>query len=91
MADDFDLLPAGAWPVMLTPFTEELAIDWPGYRALIDFYLAHGSAGLFASCLSSEIQHLTHDEIVELRGSPSSTPPAGCRWSRARSPTPRSR
>ncbi|MEM8736905.1 MAG: dihydrodipicolinate synthase family protein [Planctomycetota bacterium] len=59
-------LPAGAWPVMLTPFHADRSIDWDGYRALIDFYLDAGSAGLFASCLSSEVQHLTPDEIVEL-------------------------
>ena len=59
-------LPAGAWPVMLTPFTGDGAIDWPAYRELIDFYLAGGSAGLFATCLSSETEFLSADEIVEL-------------------------
>ena len=59
-------LARGAWPVVLTPFQEDRQIDWPAYRALIDFYLDHGAAGLFASCLSSEIQELTADEIVEL-------------------------
>ena len=59
-------LPAGAWPVMLTPFGEDRSIDWPGYRELIDFYLDAGSAGLFATCLSSETEFLSADEIVRL-------------------------
>jgi 4-hydroxy-tetrahydrodipicolinate synthase len=59
-------LPAGAWPVMLTPFEHDGRVDWSGYEALIDFYLDAGSAGLFASCLSSEIEKLSADEIVEL-------------------------
>ena len=59
-------LPPGVWPVMLTPFDIEGRVDWIGYRSLIEFYLGHGVAGLFATCLSSEVQHLTADEQVEL-------------------------
>ncbi len=53
---------AGSWPVMLTPFDAELRIDWFALDALVDWYLAGGSQGLFASCLSSEMFHLAADE-----------------------------
>ena len=59
-------LPSGSWPVMLTAFRADGRVDDDGGRSLIDFYLGHGSAGLFATCLSSEIEHLTPDEIEHL-------------------------
>lgn len=52
----------GIFPVMLTPFTEHDEIDWEGYEALIEWYLARGAHGLFAVCQSSEMQHLTLEE-----------------------------
>ena len=30
MTHSSHLLPGGAWPVMLTPFTEDKRIDWDG-------------------------------------------------------------
>lgn len=60
------VLPKGVWPVMLTPFDESGAIDWPAYDELIEFYIEQGSAGLFADCLSGEISELSADECVEL-------------------------
>ncbi len=56
----------GVVPVMLTPFTEAGGIDWDGYSALIDWYLANGAGALFAVCQSSEMQHLTLEERVAL-------------------------
>lgn len=53
---------AGSWPVMLTPFDDKLNIDWFALDALVDWYIAGGSQGLFASCLSSEMFHLAEDE-----------------------------
>ncbi len=47
---------------MLTPFTEDRHIDWPGFDALVDWYIAGGSQGLFAACQSSEIFYLTAEE-----------------------------
>lgn len=55
-------LPKGVWPVMLTPFTEDGAIDWDGLDALTDWYMESGVAGLFAVCASSEMYHLTEGE-----------------------------
>lgn len=49
------ILPAGVWPVMLTPFTTDGAIDWEALDLMIDWYLEQGIDGLFAVCLSSEM------------------------------------
>ena len=56
--------PGGVWPVMLTPFTREGAIDEQGLRALVDWYIEQGVSGLFASCQSSEIFHMDAEERV---------------------------
>ncbi|MHB1456288.1 MAG: dihydrodipicolinate synthase family protein [Armatimonadota bacterium] len=54
------------WPVMLTPFTQSLEIDWNGVDALVDWYINNGADGLFAVCLSSEMYDLSQDERLEL-------------------------
>lgn len=56
----------GIIPVMLTPFTDDDRIDWDGYEALIEWYIAHGAEALFAVCQSSEMQFLSLDERVQL-------------------------
>jgi len=59
-------LPKGVWPVMLTPFTQDGAIDWDGVDAITNWYIESGVAGLFAVCLSSEMYHLTEGERLAL-------------------------
>lgn len=59
-------LPAGVWPVMLTPFRRDLSIDGPGVDALTDWYIAAGVSGLFAVCLSSEMYALEPEERLAL-------------------------
>lgn len=59
-------LPHGLWPTMLTPFQNDLTIDWPALDALVDWYLQSGAAGLFAVCLSSELYALTASERLAL-------------------------
>lgn len=54
----------GIVPVMLTPFTPDNQIDYPGLTHLINWYLAKGVDALFAVCQSSEMQFLTLDERV---------------------------
>src|SRR5689334_19456018 len=49
-------------PVMITPFTSDLKIDYKGLSALIDLYLSSGARGLFANCLSSEMYKLSEEE-----------------------------
>ena len=56
----------GIVPVMLTPFTENNQIDYPGLARLIDWYLEKDVDALFAVCQSSEMQFLTLNERVEL-------------------------
>lgn len=53
---------SGIFPVVLTPFDDQNRIDWDGYAALLDWYLAHGAHGLFAVCQSSEMQYLSLEE-----------------------------
>jgi 4-hydroxy-tetrahydrodipicolinate synthase len=61
-----DRLPRGLWPVMLTSFRPDGAIDWQGVDALTDWYIASGAAGLFAVCLSSEMYVLSPEERLAL-------------------------
>lgn len=56
----------GIVPVMLTPFTSDNQIDYPGLARLIDWYLEQGVDALFAVCQSSEMLFLTLEERVEL-------------------------
>ncbi|MFW5859701.1 MAG: dihydrodipicolinate synthase family protein [Planctomycetota bacterium] len=53
---------AGLCPVMLTPFTDEGAVDHAALDCLIEFYLGHGATALFAVCQSSEIAQLDPGE-----------------------------
>lgn len=54
----------GIVPVMLTPFTEQNDVDYPGLANLIDWYLENKVDALFAVCQSSEMQFLTLEERV---------------------------
>ncbi|MBP2171079.1 4-hydroxy-tetrahydrodipicolinate synthase [Erwinia toletana] len=56
----------GIVPVMLTPFTDDNQIDYPGLERLIEWYLQQGVDALFAVCQSSEMQFLSLQERVEL-------------------------
>jgi 4-hydroxy-tetrahydrodipicolinate synthase len=56
----------GVWPVMLTPYTEDLQVDAEGLGALTSWYIDKGSAGLFALCQSSEIFLLSLAERLEV-------------------------
>jgi 4-hydroxy-tetrahydrodipicolinate synthase len=51
---------------MVTPYDEDLRIDVSAYRALIDWYVAHGASGLYANCLSSEMHLLDNSERLLL-------------------------
>ncbi|MFN8345600.1 MAG: dihydrodipicolinate synthase family protein [Spirosomataceae bacterium] len=59
-------LPQGFIPVMLTPFSENGAIDFDGLTQLTELYLKAGATGLFANCLSSEMYELTEDERLAI-------------------------
>src|SRR5690554_5351124 len=59
-------IPQGAWAVMMTPFDDNLKIDYPALKALISWYEDAGMSGLFANCLSSEMYNLSEEERIEL-------------------------
>lgn len=56
----------GVISLLLTPLTEDKAIDWQTYDAYVDWQLAKGPAGLFAVCGSSEMKWLTPGERTDL-------------------------
>jgi 4-hydroxy-tetrahydrodipicolinate synthase len=51
---------------MLTPFNEDKSINYGQYEDLVNYYIDHSAAGLFASCGSSEMHVLTEDELFQL-------------------------
>ena len=55
-------LPRGFIPVMLTPFHDDLSVDYATLRKLCDYYIDNGAVGLFANCLSSEMYELSPEE-----------------------------
>lgn len=59
-------LPRGFIPVMLTPFQDDLSVDFETLRKLCDHYIATGAVGLFANCLSSEMYELSPEERLEV-------------------------
>ena len=59
-------LPRGFIPVMLTPFQDDLSIDFAILRQLCDLYIDKGAVGLFANCLSSEMYELSSEERLEV-------------------------
>ncbi|MGZ7442031.1 dihydrodipicolinate synthase family protein [Paenibacillus sp. TH7-28] len=56
----------GVWPTMVTPFTAGGEIDYEAQARAVEWYIAHGVAGLFAVCQSSEMFHLRLEERVKL-------------------------
>lgn len=56
----------GIVPVMLTPFTSNNEVDYPGLEKLIDWYIDNGADALFAVCQSSEMLFLSLEERVKL-------------------------
>jgi 4-hydroxy-tetrahydrodipicolinate synthase len=59
-------LPRGFIPVMLTPFHDDLSVDYATLRLLCDYYIDNGAVGLFANCLSSEMYELSSEERLEV-------------------------
>lgn len=66
MPPAFSAMPCGSFPTMITPFTSSGAIDFPVLERLIEWYISSGSVGLFSPCLSSEMYHLSEEELLSL-------------------------
>lgn len=56
----------GIWPILLTPFTEAGKVDTSAIPEMIDFYVQAGCAGVFAGGMSSEIEKLSLEEMIEI-------------------------
>jgi 4-hydroxy-tetrahydrodipicolinate synthase len=55
-------VPDGAWPILLTPFTDDNMVDLDRLDSLLAFYERTGVAGIFALGQASEVLVLTDDE-----------------------------
>jgi 4-hydroxy-tetrahydrodipicolinate synthase len=55
-------IPNGVYPTMVTPFTDDLQVDYGALPALLNWYETRGVAGIFAICASSEIAYLSFEE-----------------------------
>lgn len=66
MTNNYKQLYKGIWPVLITPYNDELSIDVDGYRKLLEWYLTFGIGGLYANCQSSEMTELSNDERLLL-------------------------
>ena len=56
----------GVFALLLTPFHPNREIDWTAYDRYVDWQLDQAPHGLFASCGSSELKHLTASERLQL-------------------------
>lgn len=56
----------GVWPVMITPFKDDMSIDYDGVLQIIEWYDKMGVDGIFAVCQSSEMFELNAKERLEL-------------------------
>jgi len=56
----------GIVPVMMQPFNYDGSPDWNGLGGLIEFYLSSGAVALFSACGSTEISHLSSEEVLEI-------------------------
>ena len=65
---DEEIMPRykGIWPVLITPYNDDLSIDFNGYRQLLEWYKTFNIGGLYANCQSSEMYELTGDEKLKL-------------------------
>ncbi len=56
----------GIWPVLVTPYNDDLSIDFDGYKQLVEWYKTFGIGGIYANCQSSEMTELSEDEKLML-------------------------
>lgn len=56
----------GIWPVLITPYNDDLSIDYDGYKQLVEWYKTFGIGGLYANCQSSEMTELNSSEKLQL-------------------------
>ncbi len=59
-------LPDGVYPTMLTPYTPDNKVDYEAVALMVEWYISQNCDGIFANCLSSEIDYLTLEERKEI-------------------------
>ena len=59
-------VPDGAWPILLTPFTDHNDIDLEGLDSLLDFYQSVGTPGVLALGQASEVLVLSDGERFQI-------------------------
>lgn len=66
MSTSKTLIAPGVFPTMVTPFTDSGEVDYHALEHMVEWYIGHGVAGLFAVCQSSEMFALSLEERVSI-------------------------
>ena len=56
----------GSIVALVTPFTEDVAIDFPALERLVDFHLENGTDGILVLGTTGESSTMTDDEDLEV-------------------------
>ena len=56
----------GIWPVLVTPYKDDLSIDFDAYHEMLEWYLSMPLGGIYANCQSSEMSELSDEERLLL-------------------------
>ena len=59
-------VPNGVYPTMVTPFVQDLQVDFGALPPLLRWYEERGVTGVFAICQSSEIFYLSFEERLRI-------------------------
>jgi len=59
-------VPNGVYPTMVTPFTQDMRVDYGALPSLLRWYEERGVTGVFAICQSSEIFYLSFEERLRI-------------------------
>ncbi|PIU18270.1 MAG: 4-hydroxy-tetrahydrodipicolinate synthase [Elusimicrobia bacterium CG08_land_8_20_14_0_20_44_26] len=57
---------SGAWTALVTPFKEDLSIDWAGFKKNVEFQIREGISGLLPMGTTGESPTLDHNEHNEV-------------------------
>jgi len=57
---------SGIWPVLVTPYHDNLRIDLDAYREMIRWLMQFEIGGIYANCQSSEMTELSNEERLLL-------------------------
>lgn len=63
--NNYKLLP-GVYPTMITPYNKDGSVDIGAVEAITEWYIEQKCVGVFANCLSSELDHLSLEERIAI-------------------------